>query len=241
MDGSQPHQPLSSPATSRRSHARTTSTWSVDGRNPRLPRGRLLPQRPQPAVRPARRLPLVRRRRHDPRLLRRGRQGALSQPLCPHAQVAGGERRRPALFGLFGNPDDHRPLGASARTAASPTPTSSGTPASCWRSRRATCPSSWTPRPWRSRGYAEAYRGNVTAHPKIDPVTGEMVWFAYGVRRDAASQRTVSYGVTDAAGEVVRRDDFEAPYRSMVHDFLVTERHVLFPDPAARPAACSGR
>ena len=40
---------------------------------------------------------------------------------------------------------------------------------------------------------------------------------------------TVSYGVTDAAGEVVRRDDFEAPFCSMVHDFLVTSGHALFP------------
>ena len=40
---------------------------------------------------------------------------------------------------------------------------------------------------------------------------------------------TVSYGVTSATGEVLRRDDFEAPYTSMVHDFLVTDRHVLFP------------
>ena len=35
--------------------------------------------------------------------------------------------------------------------------------------------------------------------------------------------------MTNAAGEVVRRDDFEAPYSSMVHDFLTTRGHVLFP------------
>jgi carotenoid cleavage dioxygenase-like enzyme len=28
---------------------------------------------------------------------------------------------------------------------------------------------------------------------------------------------------------VIRRDDFEAPFSSMVHDFLVTRRHALFP------------
>ena len=39
----------------------------------------------------------------------------------------------------------------------------------------------------------------------------------------------MSYGVTSATGEVLRRDDFEAPFSSMVHDFLVTDRHVLFP------------
>ncbi len=39
----------------------------------------------------------------------------------------------------------------------------------------------------------------------------------------------MSYGVTDAKGPVTRRDDFEAPFSSMVHDFLVTRRHALFP------------
>jgi len=77
-------------------------------------------------------------------------------------------------------------------------------------------------------GYLESYRGRVTAHPKIDPETGEMVWFGYSVG-DAPFSKTVSYGVTDARGEVVRRDDFEAPFCSMVHDFLVTRRHALFP------------
>ena len=48
------------------------------------------------------------------------------------------------------------------------------------------------------------------------------------------------YGVTDKTGVVMRRDDFEAPFASMVHDFLVTRRHALFPDPAA-DRHCSGR
>jgi carotenoid cleavage dioxygenase len=79
-----------------------------------------------------------------------------------------------------------------------------------------------------SSGYATDYRGRVTAHPKIDPETGEMVWFGYAVG-DTPFSKTVSYGVTDAKGYVTRRDDFEAPFSSMVHDFMVTRRHVLFP------------
>ena len=78
------------------------------------------------------------------------------------------------------------------------------------------------------RGYAAEYAGRVTAHPKLDPKTGEMVWFGYGVGPHPFST-TMSYGVTDAAGRVVHRTDFEAPYSAMVHDFLVTENYVLFP------------
>jgi carotenoid cleavage dioxygenase len=79
-----------------------------------------------------------------------------------------------------------------------------------------------------TRGYVDSYRGRTTAHPKIDPETGEMVWFGYGVG-DMPLSAGMSYGVTDAKGEVVRRDDFQAPYSSMVHDFNVTRNHVLFP------------
>ncbi|HVI32768.1 carotenoid oxygenase family protein [Phenylobacterium sp.] len=79
-----------------------------------------------------------------------------------------------------------------------------------------------------SRGYVRDYRGRVTAHPKIDPKSGEMAWFAYGVG-DMPLSAGMSYGVTDASGKVVRRDDFQAPFACMVHDFMVTENHVLFP------------
>ena len=40
-----------------------------------------------------------------------------------------------------------------------------------------------------SRGYVEPYRGRVTAHPKIDPETGEMVWFGYSVGAGCRSRR----------------------------------------------------
>lgn len=79
-----------------------------------------------------------------------------------------------------------------------------------------------------SRGYRDAFGGRVTAHPKIDPETGEMVFFAYAVGEVPLSS-TISYGVADAAGRLVRRQDFEAPYCSMIHDFMVTRDHVLFP------------
>lgn len=78
------------------------------------------------------------------------------------------------------------------------------------------------------RGYRTEYRDRTTAHPKFDPKTGEMVWFGYGVGEMPLSAG-MSYGVTDAAGKVVRRDDFQAPYSAMIHDFMVTENYVLFP------------
>lgn len=70
--------------------------------------------------------------------------------------------------------------------------------------------------------------GKVTAHPKTDPVTGEMVFFGYADGPMPLSPM-VSYGVADANGVLKRRETFEAPFSSMVHDFMVTANHVLFP------------
>ncbi|MGY3444452.1 MULTISPECIES: carotenoid oxygenase family protein [unclassified Bradyrhizobium] len=75
--------------------------------------------------------------------------------------------------------------------------------------------------------YQGAISGPFTAHPKIDPVTGEMVFFGY----NAAGPLTpaLSFGAVNSSGVVSRFERFEAPYASMVHDFIVTENHVLFP------------
>jgi carotenoid cleavage dioxygenase len=81
-----------------------------------------------------------------------------------------------------------------------------------------------------SRGYLD-YAGEAnrfTAHPKLDPKTGEMLFFAYGVGSLPFSSG-MAFGIVDKSGTVTRRDRFEAPYMSMVHDFCVTDRHVLFP------------
>jgi carotenoid cleavage dioxygenase len=70
--------------------------------------------------------------------------------------------------------------------------------------------------------------GKFTAHPKMDPETGEMVWFAYSAGPQPLTN-LIDYGVTDASGKVVRRDRFTAPYASMIHDFIVTKNYVAFP------------
>ena len=75
------------------------------------------------------------------------------------------------------------------------------------------------------------FRGGVegpfTAHPKIDPETGELVFFGYSSGGPLVPRMT--YGTLDRAGHVTRFEAFEAPYCAMVHDFAVTDRHVLFP------------
>src|SRR6185312_1452307 len=69
--------------------------------------------------------------------------------------------------------------------------------------------------------------GKVTAHPKLDPETGEMIFFAYSAGGFFA--KTMLYGVVDRNGKLTRLDKFDAPYSAIVHDFLVTPTDVLFP------------
>jgi carotenoid cleavage dioxygenase len=72
-----------------------------------------------------------------------------------------------------------------------------------------------------------ALRGPFTAHPKIDPATGEMLFFGYGTDRPLGPGLT--FGRLAKDGAVRQFDRFAAPYSAMVHDFVVTARHVLFP------------
>jgi carotenoid cleavage dioxygenase-like enzyme len=70
--------------------------------------------------------------------------------------------------------------------------------------------------------------GKRTAHPKIDPETGEMLWFAYFAGPEPLSN-LIDYGVTDKSGNVTRRDRFAGPYAAIIHDFMVTRNYVMFP------------
>lgn len=75
--------------------------------------------------------------------------------------------------------------------------------------------------------FAGKLKGRFTAHPKIDPETGEMVFFGYSI--DGPFTRAMLYGVVDRTGALTRLDRFDAPYSSMVHDFMVTRDYVIFP------------
>ncbi|MDI2130839.1 carotenoid oxygenase family protein [Yinghuangia seranimata] len=66
----------------------------------------------------------------------------------------------------------------------------------------------------------------MTAHPKICPTTGELHFFGYGWGRPPY----LTYHRADAAGELVVSRDVEVPGATMMHDFHLTDRHVVFMD-----------
>jgi carotenoid cleavage dioxygenase len=68
--------------------------------------------------------------------------------------------------------------------------------------------------------------GGYTAHPKRDPRTGELhaVSYFFGMGNK------VQYSVIDAAGRARRTVDVEVTGSPMMHDFSLTENHVVFYD-----------
>jgi carotenoid cleavage dioxygenase-like enzyme len=71
--------------------------------------------------------------------------------------------------------------------------------------------------------FAGKLTGGMTAHPKIDPVTGEMLMFRYSLRPPF-----LVYRVVDPSGAIVRDVPIDTGASFMVHDFSFTANHVVF-------------
>ena len=67
----------------------------------------------------------------------------------------------------------------------------------------------------------------MTAHPKIDPDTGEMVMFAYMATGPFSSD--VMVHKVDAQGILTESMHLPTPYSSMVHDFVITQNYIVVP------------
>ena len=67
----------------------------------------------------------------------------------------------------------------------------------------------------------------MSAHPKIDPETGEMLFFAYNA--DGIISPRMAFHVADRDGNLIRSEWFDAPYAAMVHDFITTRDYIIFP------------
>lgn len=67
----------------------------------------------------------------------------------------------------------------------------------------------------------------MTAHVRVDPVTGEM--FFYGYEAGGLASTKVAYCVVGADGQLKSEQWFDAPYCAMMHDFTISENYALFP------------
>lgn len=134
-----------------------------------------------------------------------------------------------ALFGTYGNPATSDPavLGRSTGTANTNVIAHGGRLFALEESHQ---PFEFDAVTLESKGYQSfggAVSARFTAHPKADPVTGELHFFAYSAGGPGTTE--MHYGILDQACQVTRLDVFHAPYAGMVHDFVATAGHVLFP------------
>ncbi len=65
----------------------------------------------------------------------------------------------------------------------------------------------------------------MTAHPKVCPVTGELLFFAYGI-----FPPYLTYHRANAQGELVQSEQITVPGGTMMHDFNITENYVIWMD-----------
>ncbi|MDR7415958.1 MAG: carotenoid oxygenase family protein [Armatimonadota bacterium] len=143
--------------------------------------------------------------------------------------VAERQARR-ALFGLYRNPyfDDESVRGLRRGTANTHVVYHAGR---LYALKEDSPPVLLDPLTLKTYGYYD-FEGQLTsktftAHPKIDPQTGEMIAFGYSATGYGTPD--IAYYVISPEGRIVHEAWLRAPYASMVHDFAVTRDYVIFP------------
>ena len=71
--------------------------------------------------------------------------------------------------------------------------------------------------------YEGKLTGNMTAHPRIDPATGELIFFGYNVM-----EPYLTYMRADANGNMLQVEPIDLTGPSMIHDFAVTDNYAVF-------------
>lgn len=74
--------------------------------------------------------------------------------------------------------------------------------------------------------YENQLKSAFTAHPKVDAVTGEMMFFGYGV----AQPPYLQYSVVSPEGKLLQTVPIDLPVGVMMHDFAITENYTIFMD-----------
>jgi carotenoid cleavage dioxygenase-like enzyme len=67
----------------------------------------------------------------------------------------------------------------------------------------------------------------MTAHPKVDPKTGELIFFAY--MSSGPFEADITLHKVSKDGELTESLLIPTPYSAMVHDFVVTENYIIVP------------
>jgi len=133
------------------------------------------------------------------------------------------------LFGAYRNPlkDDESVRGRIRGTANTNAIVHGG---KLWALKEDSPPIAMNPGTLETEGYwnfgGRMTSQTFTAHPKIDPATGDMCAFGYAAK-GLLTRDMVYYEITPT-GEITREVWFEIPYYCMMHDFGVTRDYAAF-------------
>jgi len=136
---------------------------------------------------------------------------------------------RRALFGAYRNPftDDPSVSGIDGNTANTTAFWHHGCLYALKEAARPTRMDPITLETLGSWDFNGALKGKTfTAHPKIDPTTGEVIAFAYNTT--GQSSREIEIYWISADGRITRSETFSAPYSFMAHDSLVSKNYIAF-------------
>jgi len=136
-----------------------------------------------------------------------------------------------SLYGTFGNPmtTDSEVIGGDSGVANTNIVWHAGRLLALEEGHK---PIEVDPRTLSTKGYhdfAGRLDGPMTAHPKICAETGQMIGFAYAPGGFIGDGKVLNYYLIEADGTLARSFQVPVPYFAMVHDFMVTRNHVLFP------------
>ena len=67
-----------------------------------------------------------------------------------------------------------------------------------------------------------------TAHPRVDPITGEMAFFGYDI--NGSDGCYAKYSIADRNGNLVKTVPLDLPHPVMMHDMAITEHFAVFFD-----------
>jgi carotenoid cleavage dioxygenase-like enzyme len=160
----------------------------------------------------------------------KGGKASLSMRFVQTARLQAEREAGEALFGVYRNPFTDKPQVAGVdRTVANTTPV--------WHAGKLLMAKE-DGRPYRIDPHTLETMGSydfggqlksetMTAHVRIDPVTGEL--FFYGYEADGLASPKIAYCIADKEGNLTSEQWLDAPFCSMMHDFTITENYALFP------------
>jgi isoeugenol monooxygenase len=75
--------------------------------------------------------------------------------------------------------------------------------------------------------YGKYKATSMSAHPKIDPITGAMIAYSYEAKGDLSDD--IAVYTVDPKGHIYQEVWLKAPYVGMIHDIAITQKHIILP------------